>query len=303
VSAQQAAAVAPPSAAVFGAAALAIALWGGSPIVTKIAVGEIDPVMVGVLRTGLAALITAPLALACGLHLPRTALQWRWLLASALGGFVIFPILLSTGQRYTSAAHAGLILAVLPVMTGLMTFAMERRRPSARWWLGVAVAAAGTAALVGLRLGFHAEGERPLLGDLIILFGCTTCSLGYVAGGRLGQLGYSAWSATFWGIAIAGLVMLPIAVWRAPEVAWAAVSAEAWISVGYLVLVASILGYVAWYWALSAGGIGRIGVLQFGQPVSSLIFAALILGEAMTVPLLGAGAAILLGVFIARRAG
>ena len=293
---------APPTPAVFGTAAIAILIWAGTPIVTKIAVGEIDPATVGVLRTVLSALVTAPLALILGMRLPRGGLQWRWLIVSALGGFVIFPVLFSLGQRYTSAAHAGLILAVLPAMTGLMTFAMERRWPPGRWWLGVAVAAAGTAALVGLRLGFHAEGEDPLLGDLIILSGCATCSLGYVAGGRLGQLGYSAWNATFWGIAIAGLVLLPVAAWQAPAVEWAAVSAETWISVGYLALISSILAYVAWYWALSTGGIGRIGLLQFGQPVGTVAFAALILGETLTLPLLGAGAAILAGVFIARRA-
>lgn len=302
-SAEPSAAARPPSgAAILAAASFAIVIWAGTPIVTKIAVAEIDPLVVGMLRTMLAAVVTAPLALALGMRLPRGALQWRWLVVSALGGFVLFPLLFSLGQRYTSASHAGLILAVLPAMTGLISFALARRRPPGLWWLGVGVAAAATAALVGLRLGIDAGGEDPLLGDLIILVGCAACSLGYVAGGRLGQLGYSAWNATFWGIAIGGLVLLPGLAVLAPAVAWSAIGADSWISVLYLALISSILGYVAWYWALSAGGIGRIGLLQFGLPVVTLAFAALILGETLTPPLLGAGAAILAGVFIARRA-
>ena len=294
----------PPAAgpAVIGAAALAILIWGGTAIVTKIAVAEIDPVTVGMLRTVLAALVTLPLALVLGLRLPRGALQWRWLIVSSLGGFVIFPILFSLGQRHTSASHAGLILAVLPAITGLITFALERRRPPGLWWLGVAIAGASTAALVGLRLGFEAGGDDPLLGDLIILSGSVVVCLGYVAGGRLGQLGYSAWSATFWGIALAGLIVSPVLAWRGTGVDWAAVGTESWLSILYLALASSILAYAAWYWALSKGGIGRIGLLQFGQPAATLAFAALVLGETLSLPLLGAGAAILVGVFIARRA-
>jgi drug/metabolite transporter (DMT)-like permease len=298
---EAAAGQAAPGRAVFGAAAAAILIWGATPIVTKIAVAEIDPVTVGVLRTALPALVTAPLALALRMRLPRGGLQWRWLVVSALGGFVIFPILFSIGQRYTSASHAGLILAVLPAMTGLFTFALERRRPPGLWWLGVGIAGTGTAALVGLRLGFDGGGEDPLLGDIIILSGCAAVSLGYVAGGRLGQLGYSAWNATFWGIALGGLVLLPALALLGPAVDWSGVSGVSWGSVLYLGLVSSILGYVAWYWALSAGGIGRIGLLQFGLPVVSLVLAVLVLGEALSWPLLAAGAAILAGVFVARR--
>ena len=229
-------------------------------------------------------------------------MQWRWLVISSLGGFVIFPILFSLGQSHTSASHAGLILAVLPAITGLIIFTLERRRPPGLWWLGVGIAGAGTAALIGLRLGFEAGGDDPLLGDLIILSGSVVVCLGYVAGGRLGQLGYSAWSATFWGIAMAGLVLAPVLAFQGTGFDWAAVGTESWLSILYLALASSILAYAAWYWALSKGGIGRIGLLQFCQPAATLAFAALILGEPLTPPLLGAGAAILLGVFIARRA-
>ncbi|MEE8202121.1 MAG: EamA family transporter, partial [Alphaproteobacteria bacterium] len=56
-----------------------------------------------------------------------------------------------------------------------------------------------------------------------------------------------------------------------------------------------------WYWALGRGGIARIGITQFAQPVVSLALAVAILGEAMTLPLAATAACIVAGIWIAQR--
>ena len=65
--------------------------------------------------------------------------------------------------------------------------------------------------------------------------------------------------------------------------------------------VTTILGYVGWYWALAKGGIARIATIQFFQPISGLILAAILLGEQLTLPLAIASAVILAGVYLAQR--
>ena len=49
------------------------------------------------------------------LALPATRGGWALLVTSALGGFVLFPVLFTLGLRDTSASHAALILASLAV--------------------------------------------------------------------------------------------------------------------------------------------------------------------------------------------
>jgi drug/metabolite transporter (DMT)-like permease len=188
---------------VFAAAGAAVVMWGGTPVVTKTAIAEIAPHMVGLMRTVLPAVIIVPLVLALRFGLPMGRWGCVWLLLSALGGFIMFPILFAVGIHYTSASHAGLILAMLPVFTGLMALALERRWPRLLWWLGVAIAGVGTAALMVFRLGW-AGGEDSLLGDFIVLASGVGASAGYVSGARLSQLGYSAWGTTFWGIVAGG---------------------------------------------------------------------------------------------------
>ena len=41
------------------------------------------------------------------------------------------------------------------------------------------------------------------------------------------------------------------------------------------------LGFFAWYAGLARGGVARIGQIQLAQPVLTLVWSALLLGEAV----------------------
>ncbi|MEE9276360.1 MAG: EamA family transporter, partial [bacterium] len=88
-----------------------MAAWAGGTIATKIAVGQLDPVLVGMLRTCLGAAGAAALVLAMGIPLPRTRPELWLLFVSGFGCFVLFPVLFSMGMRGTTASHAALIFA------------------------------------------------------------------------------------------------------------------------------------------------------------------------------------------------
>jgi drug/metabolite transporter (DMT)-like permease len=280
-------------------ALVVVIFWGASSVLTKIAAREIDPVLVGIARTTLGGIVGAPLALALRIPLPKRE-HWPAFAASAFCGFIGFPIVFTIGQRMTSAMHGGLILAVLPVFTGLVAAVVERRRPPGRWWLGCAIAFAGEVVLVTSRTA-SGTASASLAGDLLILVASVMAASGYVAGARLTQARYASMGATLWGIAIASLVVLPIYPvandgWALPEA-----SPLAWGAVFFLAWITSIVGYIGWYWALGHGGIARMGTLQFMQPLSGLVLAFFLLGERPTVALGIATVMILLGVVIARR--
>ena len=58
---------------------------------------------------------------------------------------------------------------------------------------------------------------------------------------------------------------------------------------------------ILWYWALGKGGIARVGVLQFLQPVSGVILASLLLGEGVNLSFIAASTMILFGVWLALK--
>jgi drug/metabolite transporter (DMT)-like permease len=281
-------------------AGLIMLIWGATPVATRLAVADLPPIQVGLLRTVFAGLLALPIALALRLPLPKDRRGFLLLVVSGACGFIVFPLLYSVGQRDTSAMHGGMILAALPIFTGSYAALVERRRPSARWIAGCVIALLGECALIALRAG--GGGAQPTLGgDLLVLLSALVVAAGYVAGARLAQTGYSSLATTLWGVTLVAMVSAALMIAAVAQGGWPAAGWLSWGSVIYLASVTTILGYIGWYWALAKGGIARIGTIQFFQPVSGLILAALLLSERMTPSLLAASIVILAGVWIAQR--
>ena len=277
----------------------AMLIWGATPIVTKLAVADVSPLAVGLLRTLCGALFALPLLVAARARFPAGRTARGALGVSAMGGFVLFPVLFSLGMGRTSAGHGALLLGVLPVLTGLIAALVERRLPGGRWWLGCAVAVAGTVLLVGARFGLGSEGAT-WQGDALVLASTLAVASGYVAGAHAARE-IGTWPTTLWGLVIGGAVLLPLAPFVVSPTALSGAPPLALAAIAYLGLVTSIIGYAAWYWALDRGGIGRTGLAQFLMPPIGLVLAVAVLGETLTWPMVVAAAAILGGVALAQK--
>ncbi|MBT6095784.1 MAG: DMT family transporter [Rhodospirillaceae bacterium] len=284
----------------YAVAAVAVLIWGATPAATKVAVTGLDPMVAGILRTVLAAVVVVPAAMALRLPLPGSRTEWTLLAYSALGGFVGFTLLFSIGVNLTSAAHAALINASIPIFTGLFGAIAEKRVPGRLWMGGVAISFAGVSVLIGFRAEADTGAGATVLGDLFCM-GATLCAaFGYVSGSRLaGRIG--TFSVTFWGVGLAGLVQLPILVMLSHGLDWQAVPHAAWSGVLYLAVGSTVIAYIAWYWALARGGAVRLGPTQFAMPVISLTLAAWMFSETLTPVILGAALAIVGGIAITRR--
>jgi drug/metabolite transporter (DMT)-like permease len=277
-------------------------VWGGTPIFTKVATQEMAPLLVGVLRTVLAGVVALPLALALHQPLPTDKRSGQLLAFSGFAAFIAFPLLFSVGQSQTSALHGALILATLPVFTSLFGTLIERRRVSKTWIVGCAIALFGEAVLIVWRTG-GASGGSSLVGDALVLVSSAICALGYVAGARLQQRGYASAPTTLWGASGSAVILLPFLAWSFARNGPPHAGPAAWASVLVLAVLTSVLGYVAWYWALGHGGISRIASVQFTQPLFGISLAALVLGERPAPVTAVAAAGILAGGALVLRAG
>ena len=276
-------------------------VWGGTPLFSKLAAAQIDPLMVGVLRTVVAGVIAVPLVFAWRLKLPAGRRERALLAYSGFAAFIAFPLIYTVGQAQTSATHGALILATLPVFTSLFGTIVERRRVSAAWVIGCSIALAGEAVIIVQRTGGPA-GTVSVTGDAIVLLSALICATGYVAGARLSQRGYASLSVTLWGVALSSVVLLPLAGWLLARDGFPQAGPAAWGSVLVLAVLTSILGYIAWYWALARGGISRVAGVQFTQPLFGLILAAVVLGERPAPLTLVAAVTILTGAWLVQRA-
>lgn len=144
--------------------------------------------------------------------------------------------------------------------------------------------------------------QASLSGDLIVLAGNLFASLGYVAGGRLQREGYPSTGTTFWGAGLAAVILLPTLPFIVDDIVFAEIAPASLLGVLYLAIGVTIVGYVLWYWALGKGGIERIGLIQFLQPISGVILAWLLLGERVDFGFVLASGMVLVGVWVAIQA-
>ena len=286
-------------------AAVALVLmvvWGGTPLFSKVAAQQIDPLLVGILRTVIAGCLALPLALLMRRSLPTNSRDRLLLAVSGFSAFIAFPLIYTVGQYTTSALHGALILATLPVFTSLFGTLVERRRVSWTWVVGCVIALASEATVIVWRTA-GASGGSSVVGDLVVLASSALCAMGYVAGARLTQRGYSATSTTLWGVSFSAVLLLPLMAWSLAHTGMPHAGAAAWASVLVLALLTSVLGYIVWYWALAKGGISRIASIQFTQPLFGIALAAVVLGERPAPATAVAAAGILVGAWLVLRAG
>ena len=286
--------------AAYAVAAIAVVIWGATPAATKVAVTGLDPMVAGMLRTVLAAAVVVPAAMVMRLPLPSNREDWSLLAFSALGGFAGFTLLFSVGVKLTSASHAALINASIPIFTGLFGAIAERRVPGWLWMLGVAISFAGVTVLIGVRTESDISAGATVFGDLLCIAATLCAAFGYVTGARLaGRIG--TFAVTFWGVGLAALIQLPLLWVLTRGFEWPGLAETAWLGVLYLAVGSTVVAYIAWYWALARGGAVRLGPTQFAMPVISLSLAAVMFAETLTPVILVAAAAIVGGIAITRR--
>ena len=280
---------------------LCMVIWGASPIATRLATEDMEPLVVAVLRTVLAALVAVPLVAAGGLRPPTNRHSRSLLAVSAAAAFVVFPVVYTIGQDWTSAMHGVAILAGLPVFTGLWAALVMRRLPSAWWLAGCALALVGEAVIIAVRDTGGGDDTATLTGDLIVLGAALAVSSGYIAGALLVPRGVPSATTTYWGVILGAIVLAPLGIGLAAGGEVPHGDAGSWAALLFLAVMVSIVGYVGWYWALARGGMMRMAPLMFLQPISGLVLAALILGERLSLALVVGAAFVLGGVAVARR--
>jgi drug/metabolite transporter (DMT)-like permease len=278
------------------------ALWGGLGVLTfsfslpatRLAVEDLSPTFVGLGRALVAAALAAALLAWRRERLPERRDLPR-LLATGGGVVIGFPLFSSLALQELTSAHATVIVGLLPVVTAAFAVTQGGERPGRGFW---AAAVAGLAAVLAFAATQGAAGLA--LADLYVLIAVALCGFGYAEGATLSRR-YGGWQVICWALVLTAPALVPVVAVSAALEGLAA-SPEAWLGFAYVALFSMFLGFFAWYRGLALGGIARIGQLQLAQPVLTLVWAALLLGEQVTAATVAAALAVLACVGLTQRA-
>jgi drug/metabolite transporter (DMT)-like permease len=259
---------------------------------TRLAVEDLDPTFVGLGRALVAALLAGALLALRRDRLPARRDLPRFVLV-ALGVVVGFPLLSTLALTHLTSAHASVIVGLLPAATAVFAVIRAGERPTKAFWLAAA------AGLVAVLVFAGTQGVKGLAAaDLLVLAAVLAAGLGYAEGGALART-YGGPQVICWALVIsAPFLILPTAL-AAHDLQDAGTTA--WLGFAYVSAISMFLGFFAWYRGLARGGVAKIGQTQLAQPVLTLVWSALILGEQVTLAMIVAALAVLACVLATQR--
>ncbi|MCO5966796.1 DMT family transporter [Actinoallomurus soli] len=279
----------------FGTAALGVLSFSFTLPATEFALRGFDPYLIGVGRAGVAALLAVVALRLMRARRPRGR-QWASLGVVALGIVFGFPVLSTLALDHgSSSSHAAVVVGLLPVMTAIFAVVRAGERPSALFW---AASVAGAAVIVAFTLR-NGVG-RFSLADALLFGALVTCGLGYAEGGRLARE-MPGPQVVSWALVLVAPITVPVTVGllAATPAHW---SGAAVAGLAYVSGVSMFLGFFAWYAGLAKAGVARASQVQLAQPLLTLVWAWLLLGEHAGAGTVAAAAGVLVCVLLAQRA-
>jgi drug/metabolite transporter (DMT)-like permease len=246
------------------------------------------------LRGVLAALVAGVCLAVSRVPVPERR-HWPGLLTVAAGCVVGFPLLTNLALRTSSTAHSAVVIGLLPLATAAVSVARTGERPSRRFWYG---AVGGALVVIGFTLQ-QSHGE-PTVADLYLFGALLVCAAGYAEGGRLARY-MPGWQVIAWGVVAA----LPVTA-AVTALAWTSepvhLTARAVAGLAYVAAISQFGGFVVWYRGMAAIGVARASQLQLAQPLLTLLWSVLLLGEQVSPAAPFTAVAVVLCITVTQRA-
>lgn len=272
--------------------------WGGTFVAGRSLSGVVPPVSAAFFRFALASILL--LLITCQRErLPR--LSWLQLLVvTALGatGIFAYNLFFFKGLTLMAAGRASLIIALNPVFIALTSALIHKEPLSLRRIIGILLSVTGAVIVItrgdplSLFDGGLGQGE-------MLIFGCVLSWTLYSVIGKIAMRGLSPLVAVCYSSIAGTLLLMVMALRQGSFVEALSYSPAAWISIGYLGLFGTVVGFLWYFQGIQAIGPSRAAVFISFVPVNGVLLATLLLGEPLTLSLLTGGVLVVSGSYLA----
>jgi drug/metabolite transporter (DMT)-like permease len=283
--------------AALGLLALGNALWAGTYVAGKVALGQLSWVELNALRFSLATLLLAPVLIR-GRHLIRRELLQRrsiWTLARlVLLGYVLNKAFEYAGLALSTASDVALLIATEAIFTALLSWVVLKERVARSGVAALLVGLAGVYLVVerGLapNLGGPGGASR-IVGDALVVI-ALLFEAAYTVSGKASLDRVPPLLLTSVSIAGSLVIWLPAGAVAVARGGWPHMTAQGALGVLYMAVIATVIGYWMWFRALSAVDASAAAPFLFIQPLLGAGLAVWLLHDMLTWATL-AGAALI----------
>jgi len=262
-------------------ALLAVLCFSVTLPATRLAVPQLGPEFIGFGRGVVAGLIALCVVLVTREPLPDRR-HWKGLAIVSLGVTIGFPLFSAFALRTLPSAHSAVVVGLLPAATAVMAVLMIGERPPLPFWV-----ASGAGVLAVLLFAAVEGAGHPQFADLLLLIAVMGGAIGYAEGSRIAKE-IGGFRVILWALVFCLPVLaIPVSVVLIAN-GFPHATTEAWLWFGYVAVISQFLAFMPWYRGLVLAGVAYTSQLGLIQPVLTLGWSALILGEKISALTIGA---------------
>ena len=222
----------------------------------------------------------------------------RPLLVTAAGIVIGWPILTTLALQETTSAHAAVITAGLPLATAVLAVFRLHEQVPRTFWLAALI---GTLTLVIYALARGGQEGGSATSNLYLVGAVLAAAMGYAEGAILSRY-MPGWQVVSWCVVLTLPITMPgflISLWigrESHDVSLIPVLAFLFTAFGSM-----YFGFFAWYRGLSELGVAKGSQVQLIQPLLTLLWSVVLLGETVTAATLLAASVVILCIAVVQR--
>ncbi|HZE47635.1 MAG TPA: DMT family transporter [Xanthobacteraceae bacterium] len=254
-------------------------LWGGSFFFNGLALKELPPLTLVLLRVALGALFLLPLVRAYRIEFPKGIAGWKPFFAVAFFNNLLPFSLIVMGQTFIASGLASVLNATTPLFTVVVMAVAGEERLFARRVAGVIAGLIGVIILRG-GVGLDAAGQG--VGVLLCLAAAASYGVAALLARRqladsppLATATFQLLSSSAMMIFVAGFFDRP---WTLPMP-----GITTWLAVLGLAALSTALAYIVFFQILRRSGATKVMLVTLLIPVTAILLGYLVLGERISL--------------------
>ncbi len=278
---------------------LMVAIWGFNFSVLKIVLQEFLPMSFNILRFIASSISVIFLLFLLERGISINKHDWIKIILLALFGHTCYQLLFIYGIYDTTASNASLLMACVPIYTGIISSiaGYEKVRPTT--WIGIFLSFFGVFFIMRANpRGFDFSSVH-FRGNMLIILASLSWAVYTVMAAPLLKK-YSPLKLTAITMSIGTLLLIPFSIKELKMQNWQDISALSWMGFIYSFLLAIALGYTIWYKGVEKVGSTRTSVYSNLTPILATFFAWQILSETITLYHIIGATIIFLGIYLSR---
>jgi drug/metabolite transporter (DMT)-like permease len=264
-------------------------IWGIPYLLIRVAVRQLDPGVMVLLRTGPASLLLTPIVIARG-QIPVLLKNLKWIITFGVVEFGVPWYCMATAEKHISSSLTSLLICCVPLFAVLVQrIRRTDEHISQRRYLGLGIGAVGVALLVGLDL--HG-GSITWIGLMMIV------CLGYCFGPMILATKLSHVPGV---VVVAGATAFVALCW----IPWAVVhwpkhfSGETWSCMAVLSVVCTAAAFLVFFELVKEVGSSRSVVVTYFNTAIAVVLGVVGLHETLTAGIVFGFPLVLLGCIFA----